>query len=233
VWEKELVSTRNLEEAFEMETMRTRATELFPSVLLTVLSMIQALALELLWVRLRESSYLWSLGWDALLGWTQALAMLLGLLVVWLFYISVVMRFRWLPSIRDSVVPFGIGILEFSLIDLMGPASLGLWFYAMAIIFGVSTWTSHTIYQRARRDPANREFFESVPPATIRDFLPSIYAVVVIAILGLILQVSGSRGWPALGALLITIGALGYQIELTRQYWERAMTDSPPSEAAI
>ena len=41
-----------------METMRTRATDLFPSVLLTVLSMIQAL--ELLWTRVRESSYLWT-----------------------------------------------------------------------------------------------------------------------------------------------------------------------------
>jgi hypothetical protein len=31
VREKKLVSTRNLEEAFEMETMRTRATELASS----------------------------------------------------------------------------------------------------------------------------------------------------------------------------------------------------------
>ena len=99
--------------------MRNRATDLLPSVLLTVLSMIQALALELLWTRLRESPYLWTASWDALLGWTQATAMLLGFLVVWLLYISFVMRFRWLPSLSDSVIPFGIGILEFSLIDLM------------------------------------------------------------------------------------------------------------------
>jgi len=215
-----------------METMRTRATERLPSVLLTVLSMIQALALELLWTRVRESPYLWTLGWDALLGWTQVAAMLLGFLVVWLFYISVVMRFRWLPSIQDSVVPFGIGILEFSLIDLMGPDSLAPWLYVLALIFAVSTWASHTIFRRARQDPGNREFFESVPPATLRDFVPSISAIAGIGLLGLVLHVSGSQGWLALGAVLIAIAALAYQIELTRRYFERSISNSHSSEAA-
>ena len=86
--------------------------------------MIQALALELMWTRLRESPYLWTVGWDALLGWAQVTAMLLGFLVVWLFYVSIVMRFRWLPSLSDSVVPFAIGILEFTLIDLMSVVDL-------------------------------------------------------------------------------------------------------------
>jgi hypothetical protein len=214
-----------------METMRDRATEMLPSVLLTVLSIVQALALELLWTRIRESPYLWISGWDALLGWTQVAAMLLGFLVVWLFFVSVVMRFRWLPSIQDSVVPFGIGILEFSLIDLMGPDSLGLWLYALALIFAVSTWASHTIFRRARQHPANREFFESMSPATLRDFAPSIGAIAGIGLLGLVLQVSGNQGWLALVAVLIAIAALAYQIDLTRRYWKRSISESPRSEA--
>jgi hypothetical protein len=188
--------------------------------------MIQALALELLWSRIRESSYLWTLDWDALLGWTQVAAMILGFLVVWLFFISVVMRFRWLPSLQDSVVPFGIGILEFGLIDLMGPDSLALWLYALALIFAVSIWASHTIFRRARQDPANREFFEAVPLATLRDFLPAISSIAGIGLLGLVLHVSGSQGWLALGALLIAIAALAYQIELMRRYWEQSISNS-------
>jgi hypothetical protein len=193
--------------------------------------MIQALALELLWTRLRESPYLWTVGWDALLGWTQATAMLLGFLVVWLFYISVVMRFRWLPSLQDSVVPFGIGILEFTLIDLMGPDSLGPWFYVLALIFAASIWASHTIFRRARQDQANREFFESVRPATIRDFMPSISAIAGLGLLGLVLHISGSQGWLALGAVLIAIAALAYQIEVTRGYWDRWISVETSSEA--
>jgi hypothetical protein len=158
--------------------------------------------------------------------------MLLGLLVVWLFFISVVMRFRWLPSIQDSIFPFGIGVLEFSLIDLMGPGSLAPWFYLLALIFAVSTWASHTIFRRARQDPANREFFESVPPATLRDFVPSISAIAGIGLLGLVLHVSGSQDWLALAAVLIAIAVLAYQIALTRQYFERSISKSQSSEAA-
>jgi hypothetical protein len=215
-----------------METMRDRATDLFPSVLLTVLSMIQALALELLWTRLGESSYLWALDWDAVVGWAQAAAMFLGFLLVWLFYVSFVMRFRWLPSIQDSVVPFGIGILEFTLVDLMGPDWLGPWFYAFAVIFAVSTWANHTIFRRARQDPANREYFEAVRPATLRDFMPSMVAVVGLGFFGVVLHASGSRGWLALVAILMTIAALGYQIDLTHRYWERSLAISRPSSAA-
>ncbi len=214
-----------------METVRNRATDLFPSVLLTVLSMIQALALELLWSRLRESPYLWTAGWDAVIGWTQVAAMLLGFLVVWLFYVSIVMRFRWLPSLQDSVVPVGIGILEFTLIDLMGPDSLGPWFYAMALIFAVSTWASHTIYRRARRDPANSEFFESMQPAKIRDFAPAIGAVAGIALLGLALHLSGGQRWLVLGSLLVAIAALANQIGMTRRFWRRSISDTASSEA--
>jgi hypothetical protein len=211
--------------------MRNRATDLLPSVLLTVLSMIQALALDLLWSRLRESPYLWAMDWGALLGWIQVGAMLLGFLVVWLFYVSIVMRFRWLPSLRDSVIPFGIGILEFTLIDLMGPDSLGPWFYVMALIFAVSIWASHNFYRRARQDPANREFFDTVAPATVRDFLPSMGASAAIGLLGLILHLSGNRGWLALASLLVTVAALAYQIDQTRRYWQRAISDEALSEA--
>jgi hypothetical protein len=159
--------------------------------------------------------------------------MLLGFLVVWLFYVSIVMRFRWLPSLQDSVVPFAVGILEFILIDLMGTASLSLWFYAMALIFAVSILTSHTIYRRARRDPANREFFESVQPATLRDFAPSIAAVAGIALLGLLVHLSGGQRWLALGSLLVAIAALANQIRMTHRFWRRSIQDTASSEAAV
>ena len=61
----------------------------------------------------------------------------------------------------------------------------------------------------------------------MRDFAPSIAAAGGIGVLGLVLHVSGSPGWLALGSLLITIAALAYQIELTRRYWERSISDAP------
>jgi hypothetical protein len=209
-----------------MDTMRTRSKDLLPSVLLTLLSIIQALALEMLWARFDESPYLWAGGWVSVLGWVQVAAMLLGILQIWLFYTSLAMRFRWLPATRDSILPFVIGILEFTLIDLLGPDTLGPWFCIFALIFAVSTWESHKIFSRARQDPENREFFDGVERAGLRDFAPAIASVGGLALFGVALQISGSPPWLALAGLVAAVVMLVYQVEVIRRYWDRTMFGS-------
>jgi hypothetical protein len=206
-----------------MDTMQARAKDLLPSVLLTLLSIIQALALEMLWASLDESPYLWAGGWQSILGWLQVAVMLLGILQIWLFYTSLVMRFRWVPSTRDSILPFVIGILEFTLIDLLGPATLAPWFCVLAIIFAISTWESHKMFMRARQDPENREFFENVERAKLVDFAAPIASVSGLVLFGVVLHVSGSPTWLALAGLLAALVMLAYQIALMRRYWDLAM----------
>jgi hypothetical protein len=75
-------------------------------VLLTLLSIVQALALELLWSHVRESGYLFDTSWTALLTWMQVGTTFLGIVVIWIAYASIAMRFRWVPSTSDSVYPF-------------------------------------------------------------------------------------------------------------------------------
>ncbi len=67
-----------------MDLQIERARDLLPSIIITILSMIQALALELFWNRIQVSDFLWQGGWTATLGWLQLLVMLLGMLLVWL-----------------------------------------------------------------------------------------------------------------------------------------------------
>ncbi len=50
-----------------MDNIRNRARENFPSVLLTLLSIIQAIALESLWDHARDRPELYGYSWDALL----------------------------------------------------------------------------------------------------------------------------------------------------------------------
>ena len=178
-----------------MTNMRERAREIFPSILLTILSIVQALALELLWGQIHESAFLWLGGWAALIGWTQVATLLTGLLQVWLYYVSIVMRFRWVPSTWDSVIPFGIGILEFALIELLRPDFLGAWFCVLALLFGVSLWTSHNLFQRARVDPANREFFDRVRPARLADFAPGLASIAGLVATGLLLELAPAPAW--------------------------------------
>ena len=204
--------------------MRSRAKQHLPSVLLTLLSIIQALALELLWSRLHASPFLWNGGWGAVVGWLQIAGMFLGILQIWFFYTSLVLRFQWLPSFRDSLIPFVIGILEFSMIELLGPSRLGAWFLTLAAVFAVSVVEGHSIFRRARRDPANREFFDTVDRATRRDHMRPAAIVVGIAAIGALLQITGDQRWLASVALLLANGALLYQIAEARRYWDQAMS---------
>jgi len=80
----------------ELNTIRARAKEQLPQVLLTLMSIIQALALEFLWddVRVAERA----LRWDAVSTWLQIVADMLGIVQVWLLYTTATMRVRWTPS---------------------------------------------------------------------------------------------------------------------------------------
>ncbi len=95
-----------------------RAKELLPSIILTILSMVQALALELFWSRIEGSDFLWQGGLTAVAGWLQLTAMLVGMLLIWVLYVSFVLRFSWLPALEDTLIPFVIGLLELSLIHI-------------------------------------------------------------------------------------------------------------------
>ena len=52
-----------------MSNLRERAQEHFPAVLLTLISIIQALALELLWGKITGTESLWQTDMVALVGW--------------------------------------------------------------------------------------------------------------------------------------------------------------------
>jgi hypothetical protein len=202
-----------------MNRQAERARKMLPSIIITVLSMMQALALELYWNQVQESEFLWQGGWDAWIGWLQMIVMLLGILQIWLLYVSLVLRFSWLPSMEDTLIPFAIGLLEFSMIDLLGPDSLGPWFLALAALFTICTGANHAVFVRARKDPANAFFFSKIPTAGWRDFAASIAIIVILILFSSALWMTGNRSGLPLAALVFGLTALGYQFVLTHRYW--------------
>jgi hypothetical protein len=203
--------------------MRARAKAQLPMVLLTLLSIIQALALELTWEHLRGQAYLFELTWIAVLGWVQISTTLLGILLIWLLYSSVVMRFRWVPTTGDSVLPFLIGIIEFTQIATLGPEHLGWWFLTMAVLFGITHGSIHLILRRARLDSDNDAFFARFRPATARDFYPTLLIVGILCAIGLALGITGHREGFALLAVLTASAAIGYQLWSTNRFWKSSM----------
>lgn len=62
------------------------------------------------------------------------------------------MWFRWVLTIGDSLVPIGIGILEFTLIASLRLNSLMVWFLILAILFVVMTVTFKSMRRRAHQE---------------------------------------------------------------------------------
>lgn len=210
-----------------MSQIRARVKEHLPSVLLTLLSIVQALTLELLWAHVQGTDYLYELSWSAVLWWSQVLAVFLGIIVIWVVYASSAMRFRWLPSIGDSVYPFVIGVSEFVMVETLGPDHLGPWFLAMAFVFAVMNWVSHHTMRRARLDDENAEFFSVRQPATLRDFTGAIIVVSSLAAIGLAFLV-----WHAMWAIVLSMflinGLLGWQLYLAGRFWDSSLTARRP-----
>jgi hypothetical protein len=178
-------------------------------VLLTLLSIVQALALELLWSHVRESGYLFDTSWTALLTWMQVGTTFLGIVVIWIAYASIAMRFRWVPSTSDSVYPFVVGLLEFILIETLAPEYMGWWFICLA----------------ARRDGENEEFFAKLEPATTRDFYPAFAIIFGCIVAGIYLAVSSDRGILALLAVSAAFIVLVRQVIVAARFWELSVSD--------
>ena len=199
-------------------------------VLLTLLSIVQALALELLWAHINERTDLYVSGTAAIVGWLQVIVVLTGLILIWLIYAATVMRFRWIPSVSDSVWPFLIGMMEFVLVGTMGVDNLAEWFFVMALLFGVLTGVIHSIMRRARRDADNDEFFAAFEPASLQSFYPNIAVVSGFCLLGTYFWWSDNEGWIAFMALLATLGAQLYQGLMLARFWAISMgEDTTPS----
>lgn len=202
--------------------IRRRAKANFPTVLLTLLSIMQALGLELMWTHVNEHPYLYQYSFIAVLSWLQIVATLLGILLIWLIYSDLVLRLSWVPTTTDAIFPFAVGILEFIQISTLGPATIGPWFMILAVLFSAMAWISHVTMKRARLDSDNAEFFKNISPATWRDHVVTGIPVAMLLIVGITVFMLHNQGWFALITLVLAIGLLSYQIRMNHVFTKRS-----------
>ncbi len=205
-----------------MSDIRDRAKQHLPSVLLTLMSIIQALALEFLWDVVRVTPRVFT--WDAVLIWLQIAAVMLGILQLWMFYTSAAMRFRWTPTTQDLLFPFLIGVLEFTLIDLTGE-HLALWFWTLAALYALAAWDSQIVMVRARGDPDNRDFFSTVRPAGLAEFIEPMIVIGGLVAFGLAVYLVRDNGWLAFAGVLFAVGNLAWRLLMGRHFWNRSMQE--------
>ena len=206
-----------------MNKMRARAQAQFPTVLLTLISIIQALALELMWLKITESDYLFVLNFSAIVTWGMISVTLMGILQIWVTYSTLVIGFTWRPSLRDLALPFVIGIQEFMMISLISEEFNVLWLYVLASIFIVVNWVAQITLRRARAEPDNEQFFRGTSPATWKDFRGAFAIIFLLIAFGMLITLLQNSNWLALIAILFANLALAMQIFNSRRLWQIIM----------
>ena len=209
-------------EALSLQTIRERAKHQLPSVLLTLLSIIQAVALELLWSSVLSHPHLWEPGLPAVVGWLQAAVAMMGFVLIWLVYVSMVLRVVWVPRILDTVYPFVIGLLEFILAEMLQPEAVALWFVVLAGACAATSFATLTGYRSARQDPANEELFALYSPYSTRDRLAGLGLVGGMLVPSALIAWIGGEVISILG-LLVAMGLMAAQYRVVAGYWNRAL----------
>lgn len=211
-----------------MNPMRDRVKEHYPSVLLTLLSIVQALAFGMLWEHIDETDYLFEASQIALLSWLQIFSTLVVFILIFLIYGNNVMRLRWVPTTTETALPFAVGLLEFILVKTLGPENLGPWFLLMAVVFVTMTLIAYSTMRKARLEAENEPFFRNRGRATIRDYIPNIITVIIIFGVGLHLWETGDQGSVALIAMCSMCALLMVQFYSAASFWSRSL--APMSE---
>ena len=208
-----------------MNAMRQRAKDQMPAMLLTLMSIVQALALELLWAKIMSAGtlHVWSLG--SISGWLQVAATFNGVVLVWVLYVNNIMRFRWVPSTVDSVAPFFVGLLQFSLISSIGPAGVGKWLMVLALVFAIMPLLIHRTMRASRLDEDNAEFFQSRPPATWRDFIGNGVISAGLFAVGFWIELTGYRGVWVVLALAVSWLLMLLNLYLAHRFWQTTVIE--------
>jgi|TARA_B110000459_G_C16218577_1_gene319758 hypothetical protein len=88
-----------------------------------------------MWSKIVESKQLWKFNMKAVIGWGMILVESLDIMQVWVMYSMMVMGSIWQPDLKDSIIPFVIGIQEFMLVMLISEEFNTLWLYVLGSVF--------------------------------------------------------------------------------------------------
>ena len=203
--------------------IRDRIRERWPQVLLTLTSIIQALALETLFSEITEERRAVLPGPEFLILWLQVSCVLLVIVVVWLFYAQVVMRLTWVPELDDTLSPFALGVSQFILVDTIGSAGIGWWIAGISLPVAIAGFTSARILKKAARDPANELFFATVTSRGWTRQLPTFMAMMILIAFGVFIEFAGAGVvLQIIGLAFVNLILLG-QLLLQRIYWIRSI----------
>lgn len=130
-----------------------RIKEQFPSVFITLVSVLIGLALSDLVSEARSHMTLWPLNLATLRTWAQILSNGTSAVVVWIVFAHVGIARRRVPDLYDSLIAFGPPLLLLTANSFVGQKDIWPWFYNASVYLAVSAATSYLHARMALHEP--------------------------------------------------------------------------------
>jgi hypothetical protein len=204
-----------------MSTYKERYRENAPGIFLALVSMIQAVALEMLVSRAYELSADASGASEVAVVLIQGASTLLFGFYWWVVVAQGVFSLRWTPGFGDVIAPFALGIGQLLAVQLMGPDHLLSWAYLMGTLLLVVAPLLFFSLRDFGQFPENKEFVANIP----RNILTAFNLSAGLALFGAGV-LSGLTDLGQLGYLGWTCAAVALQVVCVsiwlRGWWRTA-----------
>ncbi|MGB0261674.1 MAG: hypothetical protein ACPGCY_02625 [Henriciella sp.] len=207
-----------------MSDIRNRVKDRFPTILVSLLSILQATAFSLLWTHDIDTIRPDAFSPGMLASLWQIAATVLLLIIIWIVYCVNIMRFVWLPTLLDSIFPFAIGLTEFMMIEYMNLDRLGWWLLFGALLNLLTAWSAQNTLVKARQDPGNARYFADIQPATWRNFIHDGFSIGAMTALAIYLIIRPDSQIAIWAALIFITAIIATVFNNLNKYWGSAMS---------
>jgi hypothetical protein len=158
----------------------------------TLVSVVQAIALEVLVSRVGELGVGLEMNWQAAIVWLEIVLLGLTVFYVWVSYTLLVTMAQWVLRVFDFAAAFSVGIVQFVSIRWIGIETIRPFFAMVLVGFVAGALISYSNTRAAAARPENEAVMSALPSLRISGLLA------VVGLLGLV----GVAAGPEPSALL-------------------------------
>src|SRR5262245_59107587 len=206
--------------------LHRRLKESYSPMYLTILSIVQAVALG-------ELAPVIALAHDrfTIVNWVMALDTFFVLIIIWNVFTVQSGLWHWIPDVRDGAIVFVVGAVELFLGEAI-VGSLSIWLIALSLIGVVGAVGTGYIVWRGSHEPENSELLIWLERHIRLYGLYLVAGAVALLLLALISHVVGldpslglsePRGVLAFAVTLVTTAALGGAMVVFNALWQHAL----------
>lgn len=215
-----------------MISPREKALTQFPAMYITLVSVVQAIALEVLISRWTEIRPTLTPEWSAAVIWLEILLLGQTVFYVWVSYTLLVTLAQWVFRVVDFGSAFGVGVIELVAIGWIGEGSTGAFLVVVGVGFVGGAIITHSNTGAAAGRAENVPVMALLPRGRVISLLGT---VGVLGFLGAALH-----GWGGAGAMPVAVVLAGCNLVLAVAqlqwfgWWRRALEpeEDGPAEAA-